>query len=181
MTPKTSRSKHISPLALPREGERYRDIYTTLEEGVVVQVSASLINAKYGVAGAIRIRDAEYSNIDTHLPLYTHFNLEFCGHRIGAIYGLPRILTQGYFKSPLDEEPPILSWEDLLIGECIRVKEHIPYSAILDSDFEYSMTSIRSVESLKDTILNRYSVSMPMLSKDEILSRGVSVTTLRIL
>lgn len=144
----------------------------------MTQVSAPLLNAKCGVDGVIRILNTEYDDIDVRLPVYTHFNLEYCGHHVGSIYGLPRILTQGYFKSIDDEEPPILSFNTMLIGKCVQVKEHVSYSALTPMDFEHAMRSLRTVDAVQRAIVERYSVSMPLLSPEEIIARGVAVTTL---
>ncbi len=180
MTALRSKSSSDAPRGvLRREGEIYRESYSILEEGLVTQVSSPLLNAKYGIDGVIRILHREYEDIDRTLSLYTHFNLEYCGHQVGATYGLPRVLTQGYFKSPLDEAPPILSFDGMLIGTCVHVQEHVPYSALTPLDFEHAMRSLCSPEAVQRAIVERYSVSMPLLSPEEIIARGVAVTTLR--
>lgn len=168
-----------SPIALKREGRMSECTYVILENGITTSVSALLYNAKHGVDGAIRIQKDEYEQIDTALPFYTHFNLQFCGHRIGSTYALPRILTQGYFVDDADQLPPLLSFEGALMGTCTKVQEHIPYNMITNDIFRYSMRHIQSVDELKSAILRRYKISMPSLSDEKILSLGVSITTLK--
>jgi hypothetical protein len=154
--------------------------YVILEEGNTVEVSAALYGAKIGVDDSIRILKEEYADIDTHLPYFTHFNLQYGGMKIGRRYALPNILVQGYYKSDEDEFPPLLSFENCLTGTCVRVKEHVLYDDLTTIDFEYSMRTIRNIEQLKQAVLRRYRVSMPLISEEEMLRLGVSVTTLRL-
>ena len=153
--------------------------YVLFEDGLTVTVRCNLYHAKIGVDNAIRIRKEEYDDIDIYLQYFTHFNLEYGGMKIGQKYALPKILVQGYYKSDEDELPPLLSFEDFLIGTCVRVKENVAYDELTAVDFEYSMRSIRSPKDLQNAILRRYRVSMPLLSDQEIIKMGVSVTTLR--
>ena len=46
---------------------------------------------------------------------------------------------------------------------------------------KFSFSHIKDVESLKKAIIDRYSSSMPNLSKEEILSLGISLTKLKII
>ena len=153
--------------------------YELFEDGLTTTVRCDLYDAKIGVDNVIRIRKEEYTDIDTHLKYFTHFNLQYGGMKIGSRYALPKILVQGYYKSDEDELPPLLSFEDFLIGTCVRVKENIPYHELSDIDFEYSMRSVKNPAELEVAILRRYRVSMPLLSDKEIIKMGVSVTTLR--
>lgn len=175
-----SHGKHRSLLALPREGEHFREVYRIDRDGVVEDVQAPTFNTAHHIDGIIRIVGEEYLGIDTSLPYLTHFNLEFSGHRIGAIYALPKIMKRGYYRSLQDEVPPTLSFRGALVGVCVGVREHTPYRALQEKDFRYSMSHIQTVEQLQEAIILRYFVSMPNLSKREILERGVAITTLRL-
>lgn len=146
-----------------------------------MDIDASAFNTTHNIEGVIRIPNELYDSIDGSLTRFTHFNLEFCGNRIGATYALPRILTHGYFRSEGDERPPTLSFDDIYVARCVSVREHVPYSAIHEKDFRYAMRLIGDADSLKKEMLFRYGVSMPLLTKKDIISRGVSITTLRIL
>lgn len=151
-----------------------------LENGLTTTVSAELLHAKLGINNSIRIRKDEYHHIETYLAYFTHFNLEYAGNSIGARYALPKIMVQGYFHSIEDELPPLLSFEDILYGVCVRKKERVPYRELTATDFAYSMSNIKTVDDLERLIWSRYKVSMPMLSREQIYDLGVSVTTLRL-
>lgn len=174
-----SNDNQRSIIPLTREGERFRELYRIEEGGVVKDVDAQAFDAAHRINGIIRVLEKEYFAIDVLLPFFTHFNLEFCGHKIGARYALPKIVARGYYRNSDDEVPPTLSFDGVLVGVCTVVREHVPYSALRDEDFRYSMKHIQNVDGLKKAIIARYSVSIPNLSEKEILDRSVSVTTLR--
>ena len=174
-----SHGKHTSSIALVREGVRFAHLYRIKSNDRIREVDADKFNVANGIDGIIRIPADIYPTIDDTLTRYTHFNLEFSGHKIGALYALPRIVTHGYFRSQGDERPPVLSFGDIFIVRCVAVREHVPYESLREKDFKFSMKHIYNVEELKKEMLFRYAVSMPMLTKRDILSRGVSVTTLR--
>lgn len=170
--------KHKSPIALPRS--HGADIYRILKGDTISEVDAHEFEVAHHVDGGIRILNDEYAHIDRTLPFFTHFNLEFSGHRIGAKYVLPCIITQGYYRAPGDEVLPVLSFDDVLTGTCVSKREHVPYRALHEADFRYSMKHIQNVADLKRAILHRYSISMPNLTESEILKLGVALTTLRL-
>lgn len=171
---------HRSPLALPRS--HGPDIYRFLrDDGVIEEFLAHDFDLKNNLSGGcMRIIDEEYTGINGTLPYFTHFNLEFSGHIVGAKMFLPRIITQGYFRAPGDEVLPVLSLKNIYVGTVVHKREHVPYKAIRDDIFQYSMKHIQNVADLKKAILRRYRISMPNLSEEDILKRGVAITTLRL-
>ncbi len=174
-----SHTRHRSPLALPRS--HGPDIYCIdIGNGKIKNIDAAVFHAQHHIDNSIRILNSEYAFIDTRLPFFTHFNMEFSGHIVGARMILPRILKQGHYRAPGDEELPILSIKNIIVGTVISKREHVPYRSLHDEVFEYSMRHIKNIDQLKRAILKRYSVSMPDLSDDEILKRGVGITTLRL-
>ena len=68
---------------IKRSGSITDENYVILENGIATLVRASLLEAKIGISGAIRILKEEYENINLHANYYTHFNLELSGHSIG--------------------------------------------------------------------------------------------------
>jgi hypothetical protein len=150
------------------------------DDGGIDDIDAHTFELTHGHLGGIRILDEEYAGIDGTLPYFTHFNLEFSGHIVGAKMFLPRIITQGYFCAPSDEVLPVLSLKNIYTGTVVHKREHVPYKAIRDEIFQYSMKHIQNVADLKKAILRRYRVSMPNLSDEEILKRGVGITTIRL-
>lgn len=169
---------HRSPLALPRS--HGPDIYRVLRnDGSISEIDAHQFDVVHGFATCMRILEEEYSGIDITLPYFTHFNLEFAGNPVGGRMFLPRVLTQGYFRAPGDEVLPVLSFANVYVGAVIHKREHVPYKALHEEIFRYSMKHIQNVGELKKAILRRYRVSMPNLSDEEILKRGVGITVLR--
>ncbi len=147
------------------------------QEGIVdVAPTLNLL----GITSNIRILDSEYKSIDSRDDYFTHFNMEKGLHLIGKIYALPRILRSGFINKDR-EVPPLLSFEDIYLAECIEAKDFVDYKDLPSDVFRYSMKHIKDVKSLKQAIINRYRISRPLLSQDEILSKGVGVTYLKII
>ena len=170
--------RHHSPIVLPRSYGK--EFYRLRRENGIEEIDPDIFHKRYHIDNAIRIINDEYQFIDTTLPFFTHFNMEFSGNPIGARMLLPRIVTQGYFRHNADEVLPILSLSHTLIGVVVSKREHVPYKSLYDEVFRYSMTHIKNVEQLQQAILKRYRVSMPDLSDEEILARGVGITRLRL-
>ena len=75
---------------------------------------------------------------------------------------------------------PILSMKNIYIGTVVKKREHVPYSTLLTEAFRYSMKHIKNEKELKQAILRRYRISMPLLSDKEIFERGVGVTMIKL-
>lgn len=149
-------------------------------DGVILEVDADTLFASNHIDNMIRILRDEYASIDTTLRFFTHFNVESSGHLVGEKMLLPRIITQGYYRTPEDQQLPVLSLENILHGVVVEVREHIPYNELKEADFQYSMKHIRTVDELQKAILKRYSKSMPDQSNENILKSGVGITVLRL-
>lgn len=170
---------HHSPLALIRGAAP--DVVRLLGgNGEIVEYAAKDFARQYGVDTLVRILNDEYQFIDGALPYLTHFNMEFSGHKPGAKVMLPRILRQGYFRGTGDEVLPVLSVDQVYVGTVLKKREHIPYNTLDTEAFTYSMKHIKDSKELQQAILRRYGVSMPLLSDDEILSRGVGMTVIKL-
>jgi len=160
--------------------EKNTGIYLILENGAEYEVDADQFDRDHGINGIIRIQSCDYP----HFPkseYFTHFNLQFCGHEVGATYALPEIVRSGYFISENGQKLPLLAFSDKYIGECIEVRNNLSYNDLSEADFKYSFDHIKNVELLRETIVRRYSVSLPKFSPEEILRLGVSLTRLRII
>ena len=170
---------HHSPLALPRSAGPDL-VRIKVGDGTIEAYDAKKFADHYHVDTLIRILNGEYPFINHDLPFFTHFNMEFGGHKVGSRVLLPRILTQGYFKGEDDEVLPVLSLKNIYIGTVVKKREHIPYHALAHDVFKYSMKHIKDEKQLKEAILKRYRVSMPLVSDKEILSRGVGMTVIKL-
>ena len=136
---------------------------------------------KSEIDGIIRIHKNDLWYFYNTSKYLTHFNLQYCEHKINHNYLLPKILKSGYFKKNEEEIKPILDFKLCLIGKCIKVVNNVSYEDLTKDDFEYSFANIKTIDELKEQIYKRYSASLPDLNKEEILNLGVSITKLEIL
>lgn len=161
-----------------------RDARTTfcdcLDHGEVVRTPLDKIYEDLSIDGIIRIHAKDYLEFPSG-PLFTHFNLEFSGHKQGKVYALPKIVTPGFYISPKNKRAPVLNFSNCFIVRCLKTKERVPYADLTKTDFQYSLRHIQNSDQLKKEILWRYTQSLPNISPDEILQRGVSITTVEIL
>lgn len=127
--------------------------------------------------GSIRFHQDDFELL-RNINNLTHFNLQISNHKPKAKYYLVKIVRSGFFDGQ-KEVPCLLDYSDAFVFECIECKEHVEYGQLTEEDFKFSLPHIKTVNELKQAIVKRYSVSLPHLSEDEILSAGVSVTTLR--
>lgn len=149
------------------------------EDGKEVLADFKSLANRLNVYGIIRIRALEYKNIP-QAGYFGHFNLEWTDHQVGKRYSLPRIMRHGSWSATTKEEVlPLLSFENAYKGECLAARQKISYEDVTEDLFEYSMTNIKDIESLKKIILERYSASLPNLTEEEILALGVSFTLLK--
>jgi hypothetical protein len=160
--------------------EKDTGIYLILENGIEREVDADKFDRDHGINGIIRIQSYDYPHFPK-LEYFTHFNLQFCGHEIGAIYAFPEIVRPGYFISEKEQKLPLLEFSGKYIGECVEVRNNLAYSDLSEADFDDSFKHIKGVESLQETIIRRYSVSLPRFLPKEILQLGVSLTKLKII
>lgn len=135
--------------------------------------------ALHHLDGVVRIPQAEYSGIPGSGYL-AHFNLEKTDVVVGKRYALPRIIRHGFVEANGREVLPELSFDDIYVGECVEVQNHLPYSALTSADFEHSFVHIQNADDLKRYIVERYSKSKPTLFPQDILALGVSRVLLKI-
>jgi len=135
---------------------------------------------KHRLDGIIRISKEDQQYYPKGIKYLTHFNLQYCHHMKGRIYALPVILKSGHLTSK-EEVLPILSFKGCLIAKCLSVRNNVNYNCLTKNDFKFSSRNISTVPELKRAILRRYTISMPELSAEDIISLGVSITTLKIL
>lgn len=151
-----------------------------LEQNIEKEYNFDYLKQKYQINGMIRILKEDYQYLPEKGSLYQHYNLQPSNHLVGGVYLFAKIERQGYFISSDNEELPLLNLDNCFYGECLSTKKVNSYDNLTEEDFQYSMSSIKNKEQLKQAILKRYSVSVPKLTKEEILKIGLSQTTLRI-
>ena len=150
-----------------------------LENGEVKSIKAYDWCKEHGVRLWIRFREQEFNQITKDTRFVTHFNLQRTDNIVGNLYVLPLIFKPGNYQDG-KETLPILSFENSFVAECLEVRNNVAYSDLKEEDFLYSFSHIKNVEQLKKVILEKYNTSMPKLSKEEILSLGVSISKLKI-
>ena len=151
-----------------------------LIQGTVVSKSLESIYEELHIDGIIRIHTKDYSQFPPG-PLFTHFNLENSGHQKDKIYAFPKIVIPGYYISPQERQSPVLDFSQCYLARCSEVRERVPYDKLTQKDFQYSFHHIQNTDQLKKEILWRYTRSLPATAPDDILQRGVSITTLEII
>lgn len=154
-------------------------MYLVMKDGVEELVDFTEIFEKLGVESCIRIVNSEYQNINPSDQYFTHFNMEKGLHIPGKVYLLPRILRSGRIESD-KVIPPLLSFEKVYMMECIDAEDFVKYEELKHNVFEHSMINIKDIASLQDVILARYSQSRPLLTREDIISKGVGVTYLKV-
>lgn len=149
-------------------------------DGKEIKVNEREFLKDKNVQGTIRIQKKDYAFINEKKGFITHFNLECSGHKKNENYLLPIIEKRGFFDGK-KEVMPVLNFNGVYLCKCIDVKNNVSYENITKEDFKYSFENIKNIFELKAEILFRYKTSMPHLSDEEILSKGVGITYLQIL
>ena len=132
----------------------------------------------------IRLRQNENSWIyqkykESKFPVnYTHFNLQVSRFEVGHLYIMPMIIQPGYLTET-EEVFPKLDFTNAYVGECVSVRERIPYSRLTEEELKNSAYS--DLSELRLGMLKKYSQSMPKLSEKDIIDLGVSKTDLKII
>ena len=129
---------------------------------------------KHSADGIIRIRQDDF-NFFSKNDFVTHFNLEKSNHKKEKTYLVMKIKKPGFFTDK-KEQLPVLESKNMLKFICTNVKENTDYKQISKDNFKNSY--VNSVDSLKNKITKNYSTSLPSISKQELLKRGVSITSL---
>lgn len=150
------------------------------ERGQIISYSRGELLRALDVEGNIRIQLEDYEKIPEG-ELYAHFNLSKIEHRVCARYALPKILKSGFYNAETGEtQPPVLSYENVYFGTCIDVRGGISYEEITPELFEHSMTHIKTIEELKCAMVERYTRSRIVMTREDILAVPVTWTLLRL-
>lgn len=151
-----------------------------LEAGTEVTVPRDRFLEEHALGGLIRMESVDLDRVPVE-GLYAHFNLEYADHVPGTTYGLIRLLRHGSFDPAIQEEQlPLLSAEGMRNAVCVDIQQNLPYEALTEEHFQYSLPTIQTVEQLQDAILSRYQKSLPKVPREELLARGVSYTLLEV-
>jgi hypothetical protein len=135
----------------------------------------------FGVDALIRVHEQDYALIDQLPQKYVHFNLEFTLNEQGKRYAILPIVKPGFRKQDNEEVLPVLDPTRYRIGRCDAILQHVPIENVPIEYFQYSISTIRTVDELKKALLQRYAPMFPSLTSDELLSRGCAITQIRFL
>lgn len=164
---------------IPREIKT--NLVRVLIDGKDTEISLKEFQKRFGAFGMIRIPKLEFEYLENNQPeLLTHFNLQISSHKKGEKYLLVKILEHGHLDNKTKYETlPLLDLSNPKLYQCTECDENISYQNLSNDLFENSFPNIKSVQDLKNEIINRYSKSMSYLTNEEILELGISITKLK--
>jgi hypothetical protein len=134
----------------------------------------------------IRLTSFEKKNIKSKSKYLTLFYYKNTTVKKGENYEVPTILKYGKRFLSKDgnknkiEVLPKLSFKNSFRVKCIEVKNHIAYEDLSNNIFKYSLKNIQNIEQLQKSILRRYKISRPFLTKKEIVKGGIAYTIVEI-
>mgnify|MGYP006084802633 CR=1 FL=1 len=128
----------------------------------------------------IKFHKNEFDLIKSDIKILTHFNIQDNAHIPNRKYLLVKIFKPGLLNKKINK-PPILDLRYSFLTKCLYSKSNVPYEKLNKENFKYSLKTIKSIRSLKKTILKRYKKSLAYLSESHKLSLGVGITTVKIL
>ena len=146
----------------------------------IISENVNSFRKKYNIHAGIQILPSDYKLIKKNMNRYTHFNIQSTVHRPGKNYLITKIHRRGYFDGKKYKQS-ILDGNNFILAKCIFSKNNIDYADLNKNVFKYSISNIKSIESLKKAIIRRYRKSLAHLTKSEKLSLGVAITDLKIL
>ena len=151
-----------------------------VNNGKVLHAKKDDFFRKLNIQGVIRLQKQDFAHLSSSKNYLTHFNLQRVDFKRGERFALALIVKPGFFDGK-KEVLPVMSFKNAVLAECVNVRNNVPYDKLTKEDFKYSFKHIKNVPELKKAILRRYKKSVPHLSKEQILSLGVSITKLKIL
>ena len=146
----------------------------------IIAEDRDLFFKKYNVHGVIKILHADFKLIKKNMNRYTHFNIQYTGHKPRKNYLIIKIHKQGYFDGTTYKQS-ILDSNNFIFAKCLSAQNNIDYDNLKDDVFKYSLSNIKSINALKKAIMRRYKKTLAHLSDVEKLSLGVAITELKII
>ena len=156
-----------------------KKIYFKKEKNIIAEDS-DLFLKKYNAYGVIQILHSDFKLIKKNMNRYTHFNIQYTGHKPGKYYLIVKIHTRGYFDG-ITFKQPIYNNNNFILAKCLSTQNYIDYVDLKEKVFEHSLSNIKNINTLKKAIKRRYKKSLAHLSDTEKLSLGVAITELKII
>ena len=146
----------------------------------IIAEDGDLFLKKYNVHGFIQILHSDFKLIKKNMNRYTHFNIQYTGHKPGKNYLIMKIHKRGYFDG-ITFKQPIYNSNNFILAKCLSAQNNIDYVDLKEKVFEHSLSNIKNINTLKKAIKRRYKKSLAHLSDTEKLSLGVAITELKII
>ena len=148
----------------------------------IISKNKGVFLKKYNVHGFIQILHSDFKLIKKNMNRYTHFNIQYTGHKPRKNYLIIKIHKRGYFNgSTSTYKDSILDSNNFILAKCLSVQNNIDYVNLKEKVFKHSLSNIKNVNALKKTIKRRYKKSLSHLSDRKKLSLGVAITELKII
>jgi len=138
------------------------------------------------ISSLVRIPEKDYPHEFTEGAIVNHFNLpDPLATGIDEVVAMPKIVRGGYFiKQTGDEQLPILSLENVWKAILVDNIPLIECKSIPKYYLENTIGNVDTIEKLISLLLQRYSLSLPNYTENEILSaieHGVWVRSFKLL
>ena len=146
----------------------------------IISENLSVFRKKYNVHTGIQILHSDFKLIKKSMNRFTHFNIQYTGHKPGRNYLIVKIDKRGYFDG-ITYKQAIFDSNNFILVKCLSVQNNIDYVDLKEKVFEHSLSNIKNINALKKAIKRRYKKSLAHLSDAEKLSLGVAITELEII
>ena len=146
----------------------------------IISENIDVFLKKYNAHLGIQILHSDFKLIKKNMNRYTHFNIQYTGHKPGKYYLIVKIHTRGYFDG-ITFKQPIYNNNNFILAKCLFVQNNIDYVNLKEKFFKHSLSNIKNVNALKNTIKRRYKKRLAHLSDTQKLSLGIAITELKII
>ena len=148
----------------------------------IISENIDVFLKKYNVHFTISILHSDFKLIKKNMNRYTHFNIQYTGHKPGKNYLIIKIHKRGYFNgSTSTYKDAILDINNFILAKCLSTQNNIDYVDLKEKVFEHSLSNIKNINALKKAIKRRYKKSLAHISDSKKLSLGVAITELKII
>ena len=163
---------------LNRYSPNWKKIYFIRKKKIFTKNFRAFVK-KYEVHGLILVLRPDFKLIKKKINRYTHFNIQFTGHKPGKKYLVTEIHKRGFFNGKTMKQPILKT--NFILTKCLSVQNDIDYANLRPKFFKHSLNNIKNVNTLKKTMTRRYKTSLAHVPDKKKLSLGVAITDLKII
>jgi hypothetical protein len=151
-------------------------------DGVTVLVDYGHLLQKFGVNEIIRVPENDYPDSTSVGEVWVHYNLPIPQNRSGWKILMSRIIENGCHKPFEKEKKPLLSLKNVWKAQVVDFHQLKNYSELgINEFFTNCIGSAKDVQGLMKLIVSRYKPVYPLLTDEEIIKKGVTITKLKLL